>query len=189
MRKPKSSAFLILFSILMLLGGTGALLSQKRPMTFMDVVCLNRIRGTALSANRQYFLYEVSSLDWKDNKRYSDLYLSSVEKGPLMQLTFTKRKNESSPKWHPESFLFAFISDRSNKDEIFFMRPDGGEAWQITETKEGVISYDWNSDGSSLAFLSGKDKECQLWLMPGPGGQAQKLTDHKTPVEFWLWSP
>ncbi|MFQ6109386.1 MAG: hypothetical protein ACE5L7_07520, partial [Candidatus Aminicenantales bacterium] len=82
MRKPKSSAFLILFSILMLLGGTRALLSQKRPMTFMDVVCLNRIRGTALSANRQYFLYEVSSLDWKDNKRYSDLYLSSVEKGP-----------------------------------------------------------------------------------------------------------
>lgn len=65
MRKPKSSAFLILLSILMLLGSIRALWTQKRPMTFMDVICLNRIRGTALSANRQYFLYEVSSLDWR----------------------------------------------------------------------------------------------------------------------------
>ena len=107
-------------------------------------------------------MYEISALNWKENKRYSDLYLSEVKSGPLRQMTFTQKKDETSPKWHPDSSLFAFLSDRTGKDQVFFMRPDGGEAWQATDSKEEVISYDWNKDGSWLAFLSGKDKERQL---------------------------
>lgn len=189
MKKSKFCFILVCWLSFMSLAGSQQKAAQKRSMTFMDIITLNRIGGTALSPNRQYFLYEISSLNWKDNKRYSDLYLSSVESGPLREMTFTRKKNETSPKWHPDSSLFAFLSDRNGKDQIFFMRPDGGEARQVTDKKEGVISFDWNKDGSWLAFLSGKEKQRQLWLIPGTGGKSQKLTNHPTPVESWLWAP
>jgi len=162
---------------------------QKHGLTFMDVLTLNRVGRRDLSNNRQYLIYEISSLDWKENKRFSDLYLTSTLGGPSKQMTYTKKKNETSPKWHPDSSFFAFLSNRPGKNQIYFMRPDGGEAWQITETKEGVISYDWNKDGTFLVYLTGKDKEKQLWLQPGTEGEAVQLTKHETPVESWFWSP
>ncbi len=163
--------------------------NKKKPMTFMDVITLNKIEKFDLSINKQFFLYEISSLDWEHNKRYSDLYLTTPQGGASRQMTYTKTKNETDPQWHPDSTFFAFLSDRSGKNQIYFMRPNGGEAWQVTEAKEGVISYSWNKEGSFIAFLSGKDKEKQLWLLPRSGGDAFQLTKHKTPIEFWFWSP
>lgn len=187
----KSSILSIFLSLFFLASFCGAEDSQnqKKPMTFMDVLNLHRIRSFDLSNNKQFFLYEISSLDWEDNKHYSDLYFTSVQSGEPRQMTYTKKKNEASPEWHPDSTFFAFLSDRTGKNQIYFMRPNGGEAWQVTEAKEGVISYGWNRGGSFIVFLSGKDKEKQLWLLPGSGGEATRLTKHKTPVESWFWSP
>lgn len=189
MRKSAIISISILFFLLVPFCAAGNVQNQKKPMAFMDVLTLNRLESGDLSKNKQYFLYEISSLDWEDNKRYSDLYLSSVQGGPYRQLTYTKKKNETSPNWHPDSSFFSFLSDRAGKNQIYFMRPDGGEAWQVTETKDGVISYRWNKEGSYIAFLSGKDREKQIWLIPGSGGEAIQLTEHDTPVESWFWSP
>ena len=187
----KLGFFLLIISVCLLVptfsGETNQ--DQKRAMTFMDVLTLRRVGSGDLSNNKQYFLYEISSLDWEDNKRYSDLYLTSTQGELLRQMTYTKKKNETSPKWHPESPFFAFLSDRSGENQIFFMNPDGGEAWQVTDTKNGVESYDWNKEGSFLAFLTGKDKEKQLWLLSETGDKTIQLTKHKTPIESWFWSP
>ncbi|MFB0565175.1 MAG: prolyl oligopeptidase family serine peptidase [Candidatus Aminicenantaceae bacterium] len=181
----------ILFCVFLIIPSYSKDISRdKKPgMTFMDVLTLKRVSGRDISNNKQLFIYEISTLDWKDNKRYSDLYLTSTSGLPAKQMTYTKKKNERSPKWHPDSSFFAFLADRTGKNQIYFMRPDGGEAWQITETEEGVISYNWNKDGSFLAYLTGKDKEKQLWIRPGIEGQATKLTKHQTPVESWFWGP
>jgi len=189
MKKLSFLSFLI--SVFMLVPSLSAETNQeqKRAMTFMDILKMKRLGRGDLSHNGQYFLYEVSSLDWKDNKSYSDLYLASTQSGPLRQMTYTKKKNETSPKWHPDSSFFAFLSDRGEKNQIYFMNPDGGEPWQVTEAKAGVISFDWNKDGSFLAFLSGEDKEKQIWILPESGEKAAQLTKHETPVESWFWSP
>ncbi len=155
----------------------------------MDVLLLNTLRSSSLSRDGRSFLYELSSLDWKENKRFSDLYLVSPPGTPARQMTFTKKKNETSPKWHPDGTFFAFLSDRADKNQVFFMKPDGGEAWQATEAKEGVISFDWNKDGSYLSYLTGKDKDIQLWILPRSGDKPWPLTKHETPIESWLWCP
>lgn len=69
------------------------------------------------------------------------------------------------------------------------MNPDGGEPWQVTEAKTGVVSFDWNKDGSFLAYLAGEDKEKQIWILPQTGEKSVQLTKHETPVESWFWSP
>ena len=188
MKKLIFSAFFI-FILLVPTSFPQDIPEKKHSMTFMDVLNLKRIRGRDLSNNKQFLIYEISCLDWKENKRFSNLYLTSLMGGPSKQMTYTKKKNETSPKWHPDSSFFAFLSDRSDNNQIYFMNPDGGEAWQITEAKAGVISYDWNKDGSHLSYLAGKDKEKQLWLLPGTGGEAVQFTKHETPVESWFWSP
>lgn len=187
--KKLTFSFFIISILLLALPFSGATnQEQKRAMTFMDILNLKRVGRGDLSHNGQYFLYEISSLDWKDNKSYSDLYLASTQSGPLRQMTYTKKKNETSPKWHPDSSFFAFLSDRGEKNQIYFMNPDGGEPWQVTEVKTGVISFDWNEDGSFLAYLTGEDKERQVWILPESGEKATQLTKHETPVESWFWS-
>jgi dipeptidyl aminopeptidase/acylaminoacyl peptidase len=189
MKKSVLGFMLLLFIFIILASSAQTPQSQKSPMTFMDVLNLNSIKGGDLSHNKQDFIYEISALDWKENKRFSDLYLASTLGGPSKQMTFTPKKNETSPKWHPDSSLFAFLSDRYDKNQIYFMRPDGGEAWQVTDARDGVISFDWNKDGSLLAFLSGKDKDVQAWTIQGIDGKPSQLTKHETPVESWFWSP
>ncbi len=160
----------------------------KQPMTFMDVVSMSAVRGWDLSPDRRFFVYEVSSLDWKENKRFSDIYLASTKEGPGRQMTFTGKKNETAPRWHPGSGYFAFLSDRTDKNQIYFMKPDGGEAWPATDAKEAVSSFAWNKDGRFLAYLTGKDKDVQLWVLPEGEKKPLQLTQHETPIETWLWS-
>ncbi len=188
--KKLTFAFFLISILLLVLPFNGATnQEQKRAMTFMDILNLKRVGRSDLSHNGQYFLYEISSLDWKDNKSYSDLYLASTQSGPLRQMTYTKKKNETSAKWHPDSAFFSFLSDRGEKNQIYFMNPDGGEPWQVTEAKTGVVSFDWNKDGSFLAYLAGEDKEKQIWILPQTGEKSVQLTKHETPVESWFWSP
>jgi dipeptidyl aminopeptidase/acylaminoacyl peptidase len=182
-------SFFLIFILLLALPFSGATSQeQKKPMTFIDILNLKRVGRSDLSHNGQYLLYEISSLDWKDNKSYSDLYLASTQSGPLRQMTYTRKKNETSPRWHPDNSFFAFLSDRGEKNQIYFMNPDGGEPWAVTEAKAGVISFDWNKDGSFLAYLSGEDKEKQVWILPQRGEKSIQLTKHETPVESWFWS-
>ena len=58
---------------------------------------------------------------------------------------------------------FFFLSNReapesaSSRNQIYLMRPDGGEAQRITDTKEGVRDYRVSRDGRWLVYRTGKD--------------------------------
>ena len=162
---------------------------QKRAMTFLDIIQMRSVWEQDISPDGKWFIYTITVPDWEKDKSFSDIYITPIG-GKTKQMTFTKDKNENSPKWYEDSSFFAFLSNRSeNKNQIFFMRPDGGEAWQVTDDKDGVVSFQWSRDGKYLTYLSGKPEERQIWIMPGEGGDAEKLTDHKTPVITYNWSP
>ena len=182
---------LIILSIILCYPFTqGKAEEQKRAMTFLDIIQMRDIGDTDISPDGKWFIYTLTVPDWGKNKRFKDIYITPLSGGKTKQMTFTKYKNENSPKWYKDSSFFAFLSNRSdNKNQIFFMRPDGGEAWQVTDDKNGVTSYKWSRDGKYLAYKGGKPEERQIWIMPGQGGEAEKLTDHKTPISSYFWSP
>lgn len=164
--------------------------TQKRAMTFLDIIQMRSPSEGDFSPDGKWFIYTISVPDWKKSKMFSDIYITPLSGGKTKQMTFTKDKSENSPSWNKDSSIFAFLSDRSeNKTQIFFMRPDGGEAWQVTDDKYGVSSYEWSRDWKYLAYLGGKPEERQIWIMPGEGDKAEKLTDHKTPILSYLWNP
>lgn len=167
---------------------------NKRPMEFMDIMGMREAGAPDFSHDSKWALYTLSNIDWEENKNFTDLYLTSIETGEVRQLTFTADKNERSPEWSPAGGYFAFLSDREGKKtQLYFMRQGGGEAWRVTDQKDGVGSFRFSEDGNYLAFTAGKAEARQLWLIDlsqGPDdAKPAKFTEHDTPVQSYWWSP
>lgn len=169
-----------------------------RPWTFLDQQLLNQVGGTELSPDGRSMLYTLSVPSWKDAKRFTDVYVVSTDQGPesARRLTFTKDKNENSPHWSRDGRFFVFASNRDTPDngreqQLYLMRPDGGEAQRITDFKDGVGQHQFTRDGRWLVFGAGKSDEQQLWALPVAGidtAKAVQVTKHSTPVGNWQLS-
>jgi dipeptidyl aminopeptidase/acylaminoacyl peptidase len=138
------------------------------------------------------------------------------------QLTFTKDKNETSPVWARDASFFVFASNRdapstgsgsaqgqpagggggggaagggsggSTQNQLYMMRPDGGEARKITDARDGVSTFAFSRDGNWLVYRSGKTDEEQLYALPVDrldSATAVQLTKHATGVGLWRWAP
>ena len=148
-----------------------------RPMTFLDMQQMRQVGAPTPSPDGKWLLYTLSTPDWKEAKRQTDIYLVSLQQGvaSTRQMTFTKEKNETSPRWARDGSFFVFLSNReapesaSSRNQLYVMRPDGGEARRITDAKEGVSDFAFSDDGRWLAYRSGKSGEEQLYRLPGHG--------------------
>lgn len=187
-------------ALLALLALATAVAAQtQRPMTWMDAQTMARAGSWTPSPDGQWMLYTVTTPNWEDARSYSDVHLVSLRQGvsSSRQLTFTEKKSEGSPAWAPGGGWFVFSSDRDapnngSQDQLYMMRPDGGEARKITDAKDGVADFDFSPDGRWLVFRAGKSGEQQLWRMPVdgiPGTDAEQLTKGQAGVARWEWAP
>lgn len=189
--------------VLLALVVAGPLAAQvpKRPMTFLDMQLMKQVGGTALSPDGKWMLYTLSVPDWKEARRYTDIWILSTEQGApsARQLTFTKDKNESTPRWARDGSFFVFSSNRDatgtqTGDQLYLMRADGGEARKITDVKDGVGAFALSRDGKWLGYAAGKSDEQQLWALPVDGLRSDEAvkpvqaTRHATPVSWWAFS-
>ena len=172
----------------------------QRPMNFLDVQHLNQVGNQAPSPDGQWLLYTISSPDWKEARRQTDIYLVSTTRGApsARQLTFTREKNETQPRWSRDGSFFVFASNRdapasaSGRNQLYVMRPDGGEARRITDATEGVTTFAFDRQGRWLVYRSGKADDEQLYALPVAALDSAKpvqLTRHPTGVGLWRWSP
>jgi dipeptidyl aminopeptidase/acylaminoacyl peptidase len=109
-------------------------------------------------------------------------------------MTFTKEKNETSPQWSRDGSFFVFLSNRdapasaSGQNQLYLMRPDGGEARRITDAREGVSNFALSPDGRWLVYRSGKSGEEQLYRLPIEGidgAKPEQLTTQPAGVAQW----
>jgi dipeptidyl aminopeptidase/acylaminoacyl peptidase len=174
--------------------------AAKRPLTFIDMQHFRQAGSPAPSPDKRWLLYTLSTADWKEAKRQTDIYVVSMMQGlpSTKQLTFTREKNETSPRWSHDGSFFAFLSNRdapassASQNQIYVMRTDGGESRQITTAKDGVSNFAFSPDGRWLAYRSGKSDEEQLYLMPTSNldsAKAVQLTKQLAGVGTWEWSP
>jgi dipeptidyl aminopeptidase/acylaminoacyl peptidase len=173
---------------------------DKRPMTFLDMQKMRQIGSPAPSSDARLLLYTISTPDWKEARRQTDVYLVSLEKGvaSTRQMTFTKDKNESEPKWLKDNASFIFSSNRdapasaATQNQLYLMRIDGGEARKITEAKEGVTTFALSHDGKWLVYRSGKAGEEQLYRLPIERLETatpDALTKQPAGLAAWRWAP
>ncbi|MGH9222063.1 MAG: hypothetical protein ACRD1W_22325, partial [Vicinamibacterales bacterium] len=51
----------------------------RRPMTFLDMQQMRQVGSPTPSPDRRLLLYTLSTPDWKEAKRFTDLYLVSMQ--------------------------------------------------------------------------------------------------------------
>jgi dipeptidyl aminopeptidase/acylaminoacyl peptidase len=172
----------------------------SRPMTFLDMQQMRQAGAPAPSSDGRWMLYTISTPDWKEAKQQTDIYLVSLQQGvaATRQMTFTKDKNETSPQWSRASDFFIFASNReapsasANQNQLYLMRPDGGEARRLTDAKEGVTTFAFSRDGKWLVYRSGKSGEEQLYRLPVEQidkAMPEQLSKQAAGVGAWEWAP
>ena len=176
-----------------------------RPMTFLDVQHLRSWSAPAPSPDGRRLLHTVTTPNWEEDRSQTDVHLVSLEEGVTSsrQMTFTGEANETAPAWGPEGDFFLFLSNRdapgsaSNQNQLYLMRPDGGEARRITDAEGGVTSFAFSPDGRWLVFRAGTTDSRQLHRlevgavaeMEAGVPAAERLTDQAGGVESWEWAP
>ncbi|MBI4420360.1 MAG: S9 family peptidase [Gemmatimonadetes bacterium] len=170
--------------------------SGRRPMTFLDMQKMRNLGGPVPSPDGRWALYTISTPDWQEAKRQSDIYLVSLQQGVASnrQMTFTSEKDETSPRWARDGSVFFFLSNReapsgaSSENQVYLMAPGGGEARRVTDAKDGVSNFALSRDGRWLVYRGGKSGEEQLYRLPVMGidsAKPEQLTKQPAGVGTW----
>jgi len=174
--------------------------SGPRAMTFLDMQHMARAGSFTPSSDGKWLVYTVTTPDWEKATQQSDIHLVSLEQGAASgrRMTYTDDKDETSPQWSRDGRFFVFASNRGDADQdgdidqLYLMRPDGGEARRITDAEGGVSDFAFSDDGQWIVYGSGESGQEQLFRLPVQGthtATAEQLTDDAAGVESWEWAP
>ncbi|MBP6774470.1 MAG: S9 family peptidase [Gemmatimonadaceae bacterium] len=145
----------------------------KRPMSSDDIMRLRAVGGVALSPAGDRILYTVSAWEHPNaapargdtalgdrHERRSHVWIVPFAGGAARQLTASER-GESQPQWSPDGSRISFVSargaatgDDGPRPQIWLLYADGGEAWQLTHARDGIVAYAWSPDGTRIAYLT-----------------------------------
>jgi dipeptidyl aminopeptidase/acylaminoacyl peptidase len=134
-----------------------ASLSAQKAPSIDDVIALHRVGSPALTPDGRLVAYTVREANWDDDAYETEIWIGDPAKGTRRQLTLAK-KSSTQPAWSPDGKWLAFVSDRTDKRQLYRIDPAGGEAEVLTDESEGVNGFAWSPDGRSIAYTSTEPK-------------------------------
>lgn len=92
--------------------------------------------------------------DWalRATMRNSEVVVSDLDGGNEINLS-RSAAYDGWPMWSPDGRWIAFCSNRTghpNAGQLFLIRPDGGEAHQLTDGNVSYTQHSWSADGKFL---------------------------------------
>jgi dipeptidyl aminopeptidase/acylaminoacyl peptidase len=160
--------FFVTLACAVLVGLAAAAGAQTAPMALPrvapavdQILSLKRAASPEISPDGRLVAYTVRETNWDDNAYDTQIWLADATTGATRQLTNAK-KSSQSPAWSPDGARLAFISDRTDKRQLYVINPLGGEADALTSLEEGVSSFAWAPDGKAIAYTSTEPKSAAL---------------------------
>lgn len=124
-----------------------------------DLYKIKFLREIALSPDGKKIAYTVEWMDKKKNKYFSNLFVLT-EDGKKLQFIRGNKKIKN-PKWSANGKFISFIltEKEPEKQNIWLIPADGGEAYAITNTNGLFTRYEWTPDSKNIIceFLLKKD--------------------------------
>ncbi len=152
--RPTALATALVLSITA--GGSSAD-GQTRSPGVDDLVALRRVGTPAISPDGTLVAYTVRETNWDDDAYETEIWIGDPAKGTRRQLTRGK-KSSTQPAWSPDGEWLAFVSDRTDKRQVYRINARGGEAEALTDAPEGVNGFAWAPDGKYIAFTANEPK-------------------------------
>jgi dipeptidyl aminopeptidase/acylaminoacyl peptidase len=137
---------------------------KKRGITPEDYYAFETLSDPHLSPDGKLVAYVVTTIDQKQNRRNSSIWLAATDGSRAPWQFTTSPQSSNSPRWSPDGQWLAFLSTRpagsasgageAPKSQVYILSMRGGEARRVTNLKNGAGSFQWSPDGTRLVTLS-----------------------------------
>ena len=141
--------------------------TAPRLITPNDLASFHDVGSPEVSPDGQWVAYTVSTIDTKEDKRITDLWMVSWDGQHDVRLTWKgdvsddsdpeDAASSSNPRWSPDGQYISFMADRSGHGkgaQVWIMDRRGGEAHQLTDIKDHLSSYAWSPDSKKLLLAT-----------------------------------
>src|ERR1700719_1887630 len=131
---------------------------QKRPLTFDDLMSIDRISEPMVSPDGLWVAYTVAKAD-APNRVTRNIWIVSTN-GTSEPRQLTRGGSDGRPRWSPDSKRLAFVSSRGGTEQIYLLSLNGGEGDPLTKFSTGAGNEQWSPDGQWIAFTSAVYPDC-----------------------------
>lgn len=120
---------------------------------------MKAIKEVCLAPDNSSAIFVVSTANLEKNVFTTQLYKADL-KDRSTPFLFTETESSAIlPKWSPDGSWIAFISDRAGSQNLYLIRPNGGEATLLFKTTKNIQTFKWSPDSQSIAFVMPDDSK------------------------------
>lgn len=125
----------------------------KRPIAVEDLTDLNFVGTPQLSPDKQCVVYTLTQMNLEQNGYESALWLGKSGTSPTRLTTYSQKDKlikDHEPVWGPQGDKVYFLSNRTEKQQVWCLPLSGGEAQCVTDFEEGVSGFRLSPDGTKI---------------------------------------